>query len=77
VGKSKTTVEQTISKSKSKAKIGGASKKGRQHVAHQKKYSRQFDRTAKNKAKAWASHLAVHPNDLVAKERIKAIRGAF
>lgn len=51
-------------------KTSGASKKGRQHVNHAKKYLRQWTRVAKNKAKAWAKHLAGHPKDEVAKKNI-------
>ena len=71
MGKSQ-TIEKTITKSKTK--VGGQSKKGAQHVAHLRKYQRQFDRMAKNKEKAWSMHLASHPKDLVARERIKEIR---
>jgi len=56
--------------SATKSKIGGASKKGRQHVAHQRKCLRQWERTAKNKLKAWRKHLDKHPNDARAKENI-------
>mgnify|MGYP001608226789 CR=1 FL=1 len=59
----------------SKSKIGGASKKGRQHIVHQEKYRKQADRTSKNKIKAWTSHLRNHPKDVVAKENIKRITG--
>jgi hypothetical protein len=54
---------------------GGASKKGRQHVAHERKYQKQFTRTAKNKENAWSRHLAKHPKDLRAREQIKKVRG--
>jgi len=71
MGKSQ-TVEKTITKSKSK--VGGSSKKGRQHATHGRKYQRQFDRTAKNKERAWSKHLASHPNDLIAKGNIGKAR---
>ena len=64
-----TNVATTISKSKSK--VGGSSKKGRQHVVHTRKYQKQKDRTSKNKEKAWSKHLAKHPKDMKAKEDIK------
>jgi len=60
---------------KQKVKVGGGSKKGRQHGTHERKYSRQFDRTAKNKENAWSRHLAKHPKDLQAREQIKKARG--
>ncbi len=62
---------------RSTVKIGGSSKKGRQHAAHVGKYRRQADRTAKNKNKAWKAHLKLHPNDLVAKTNIERLMGAF
>jgi hypothetical protein len=58
-----------------KVKVGGASKKGRQHVAHARKYQRQTIRTAKNKEKSWKLHLRKHPNDEVAKENIQRLMG--
>jgi hypothetical protein len=67
----------TITISKSKAKVGGSSKKGRQHAAHTRKYMRQKDRTAINKNKAWKRHLKKHPNDVVAAVNIKRLMGAF
>jgi hypothetical protein len=63
--------------SKSKSKIGGASKKGRQHQAHLKKYLKQADRTSKNKNRAWKRHLKEHPNDIVAKKDIERLMGKF
>jgi len=48
----------------------GKSAKGRQHVANARKYLQQWTRTAKHKVKAWAKHLANHPNDEVAKRNI-------
>jgi hypothetical protein len=57
-----------------KSASGGGSKKGRQHVAHQKKCLKQKDRTRKNKEKAWKSHLENHPNDLKNREDIKKAR---
>ena len=38
------------------------------------KYLKQFDRTYKNKEKAWAKHLKKYPNDGTAKEEIKKAR---
>ena len=64
------TIEKTIKKRHKSA----GSKKGRQHVVHQGKYLRQFDRTARNKAKARGKHLEKHPKDLVARELIKKLR---
>lgn len=64
------TIEKTIKK---RHKAAG-SKKGRQHVAHQRKYLKQFDRTAKNKARARKRHLEKHPNDLMAKKLIKDLK---
>lgn len=54
--------------------ISGKSAKGRQHVARQRKYQKQFERTAKNKERAWKKHLANHPKDLQAREQIKKIK---
>jgi len=67
----------TVTIGKKKQKIGGASKKDRQHVHHAHKCLRQFDRTSKNKDKAWKAHLANHPNDKVAAANIKRVMGAF
>jgi hypothetical protein len=64
-----TKTKEIVIKTK-KSKVGGSSKKGRQSAVHVRKYQRQFDRTAKNKEKAWNKHLKIHPNDLVAKELI-------
>ena len=64
------TIERTIKKRHKSA----GSKKGRQHVAHQGKYQKQFDRTARNKAKARKEHLRKHPNDLMARELIKDLK---
>ena len=66
-----------IKVSKSKAKVGGSSKKGRQHVAHARKYLKQMDRTASNKNKAWKLHLKNHPNDVVAQKNIERLMGKF
>lgn len=60
-----------------RSSIGGSSKKGRQHVAHERKYVKQKDRTAKNKERAWKRHLKNHPNDMRAKEDIKRVRGTM
>ena len=56
-------------------KMGGSSKKGRQHTAHGRKYLKQMDRTQKNKEKAWKKHLKTHPNDVVARKNIEKVRG--
>ena len=64
------TIERTIKKRHKSA----GSKKGRQHVAHQGKYLRQFDRTAKNKVVARKKHLKKHPNDVMARELIKELK---
>jgi hypothetical protein len=60
--------------------LSGKSHKGRQHVNHAKKYLRQWMKTSKNKAKAWAKHLRNHPNDKdaqknigVAKEKVRKL----
>jgi len=47
------------------------SHKGRQHIARKGKYLRQWTRTAKNKRKAWATHLKNHPKDKLAVNNIK------
>ncbi len=52
----------------------GGSKKGRQHVVHQEKYRKQSYRTAENKEKARKKHLEKHPNDLMAKVKIKKLK---
>ena len=62
---------------KKKQKIGGSSKKDRQHAHHVQKCLRQFDRTSKNKNRSWKAHLANHPNDKVAAANIKRVMGAF
>jgi hypothetical protein len=59
-----------------KSKTAG-SKKGRQHDRHKMKCMRQFDRTSKNKNKAWKLHLKNHPNDVVAKKNIERVMGVF
>ena len=64
---------ETIIKTITKRHKSAGSKKGRQHVAHQGKYKRQFDRTARNKTKARKEHLEKHPNDLIAKKPIKGL----
>ena len=71
------TQTKVISVSKSKAKVGGSSKKGRQHVVHQRKCLRQFERTSKNKRGAWKLHLKNHPNDKVAIKNIERVMGQF
>ena len=53
---------------------GGVSKKGRQHVAHEKKYQKQFSRTAANKEKAWDRHINKYPKDLLSLSQIKEAR---
>ena len=63
-----------LPKSKSKSKVGGSSKKGRQSVVHKGKCQRQYYKTAKNKEKAWARHLKKYPNDVKAKEQIAKAR---
>jgi hypothetical protein len=60
-----------------KSQIGGKSHKGRQHVAHERKYKKQADRTRRNKEKAWKKHLANHPKDGVAKAAIQRLMGTF
>lgn len=64
------TIERTIKKSH---KVAG-SKKGRQTVTQKGKYMKQFDRTARNKARARVKHLKKHPNDLKARELIKNLK---
>lgn len=59
------------------AKVGGSSKKGRQHGANSKKYLKQFDRTSKNKNNSWKKHLKKNPTDLVARKNIERLRGKF
>lgn len=54
-----------------KVKVGGGSKKGRRHSAHQVKYQKQKTRTARNKEIAWRKHLEKHPNDLAAQQNLK------
>lgn len=66
-----------LPKSRSKQKVGGSSKKGRQHVVHQKKCQKQFYATAQNKEKAWTRHLKNHPNDAKAKEFIPKARASL
>ena len=58
-------------------KVGGSSKKGRQHGAKGKKYMKQFDRTAKNKTKAWKKHLKKNPTDAKARINIEKLMGKF
>jgi hypothetical protein len=67
----------TVTVSKSKSKVGGSSKKGRQHAVHIKKYLKQADRTSKNKNRAWKKHLSNHPKDLVAKKDLERLMGKF
>lgn len=55
---------------KKRIRVGGGSKKGRQHIVHEGKYRKQTMRTAKNKEKSWANHLLNHPHDLQAKQQI-------
>lgn len=38
------------------------------------KYAKQFDRTYRNKEKAWKKHIKKYPNDAAAKEQIRASR---
>ena len=63
-------IERTIKKSHKTA----GSKKGRQNVAHKGKYLRQFDRTARNKARARKKHLKNHPNDVMARKLIENLK---
>jgi hypothetical protein len=62
---------------KKRSKVGGGSKKDRQHYTHQTKYLKQMSRTAKNKSVAWIRHLAKYPEDLIAIENIKRCRKEF
>lgn len=58
-----------------KAKSGKASKKDRQwsHNRATGRYTRQRLRTARNKARSRAKHLANHPNDLQAIADLKRL----
>ena len=64
------TIERIIKRTHKSA----GSKKGRQSVAHKGKYLKQFDRTARNKAKARERHLEGHPKDLMARKLIKELK---
>mgnify|MGYP003394115359 CR=1 FL=1 len=66
------TTETIIKNIRKRSKAAG-SKKGRQSMAHKGKYQKQFYRTAENKEKARKKHLEKHPNDLMAKAKIKEL----
>jgi len=58
-------------------KVGGSSKKGRQHSTHGNKYLKQTDRTRRNKEKAWKKHLKKNPTDAKARINIERLLGKF
>ena len=58
-------------------KVGGSSKKGRQHATQGGKYLKQTDRTRRNKEKAWKKHLKKNPTDAKARINIERLMGKF
>ena len=69
------TTPRLVKVTNKKAKTGGKSKKGAQHVHNQSinKYGKQRVRTTKNKIYALAKHLLRNPNDLQNQIDIKRV----